>query len=189
MHIETDRLIIRPVRLADVPEIQAAKEEVWAELQTWMSWAYDDQKPQSAMEGFIAGLSPARPFDVAACFAKDNGKFAVMGGIMDDGSGVFATGYWCALSQRGKGYATEATNAAIRYAFEALDAKGVNINYYDGNDASRRVIEKLGFTYVRTDKGGHLRCSDGVPLDVHRFTMTDPAVLPPLVWRLVEGAA
>jgi ribosomal-protein-alanine N-acetyltransferase len=188
MRIETGRLIIRPLRPEHVPEIQAAKEEVWGELQTWMSWAYDDQKPQSAMEAFAAGLHPEKPFDVAACFARDNGKFAVMGGIMDDGDGVFATGYWCALSQRGKGYATEATNAAIRYAFDRLGARAVNINYYEGNDASRRVIEKLGFTFVRTDKGGHLRCSDGTPLDVHRFTMIDPSVLPPLDWRLVEGA-
>lgn len=186
MHIETDRLILRAPEMKDIPEIQAAKEEVWDELQMWMSWAYDNQKPQSAMEGFIQSLDPAKPFDVAACFAKDNGTFAVMGGIMDDGDGVFATGYWCALSQRGKGYATEATNAAIRYAFAALDATRVNINYYEGNAASRRVIDKLGFTYVGTDKGGHLRCSDGVPLDVHRFTMTDPSVLPPLKWRVVE---
>lgn len=185
MYIETERLLIKPLQLQFVPEIQAAKEEVWGELQTWMSWAYDDQKPQSAMEAFAASLNPARPFDVAACFARDNGKFAVMGGIMDDGDSVFATGYWCALSQRGKGYATEATNAAIRYAFDALDAKRVNINYYEGNHNSRRVIEKLGFTFVGTDKGGHLRCADGVPLDVHRFTMTDPSVLPPLEWRLV----
>ncbi len=186
MQIETGRLILRQPRLADVAEIQAAKEEVWGELQTWMSWACDDQKPQSAMESFVAGLNPLRPFDVAAAYAKDNGKFAVMGGIMDDGDGVFATGYWCAMSQRGKGYATEATNAAIRYAFDALDAKRVNINYYEGNQNSRRVIEKLGFTFVNTDKGGHLRCSDGAPLDVHRFTMTDPSVLPPLKWWVVE---
>lgn len=185
MQIETDRLIIRMPQMADLPEIQIAKEDVWDELQTWMSWAYDDQKPIGAMEDFLRGLDPAKPFDVAACFAKDNQKFAVMGGIMDDGEGVFATGYWCARAQRGKGYATEATNAAIRYAFDALDAKAVSINYYDGNDASRRVIEKLGFTFVRTDTGGHLRCSDGTPLDVHRFIMTDPAVLPPLQWRLV----
>lgn len=185
MRIETSRLILRAPEMKDIPEIQTAKEEVWDELQMWMSWAYDHQKPQSAMEEFIQNIDPAKPFDIAACFAKDNGKFAVMGGIMDDGGGVFSTGYWCARSQRGKGYATEATNAAIRYAFEALDAKRININYYEGNAASRRVIDKLGFTYVGTDKGGHLRCSDGAPLDVHRFTMTDPSVLPPLEWRVV----
>lgn len=187
MHIETGRLIIRPPQLCDIPEIQAAKEEIWDELQTWMSWAYDDQKPAAAMEAFVRSLNPARPFDAAAAYARDNGKFAVMGGIMDEGDGVFATGYWCARAERGKGYATEATNAAIRYAFDVLAAQRVNINYYDGNQNSRRVIEKLGFAFVGTDKGGHLRCSDGLPLDVHRFTMTDPAVLPPLEWRVVRG--
>ena len=54
-------------------------------------------------------------------------------------------GYWVRKSAQGKGYATEITNALLRYAFNALGASEVWISHGEGNDASRRVIEKLGF--------------------------------------------
>ena len=55
------------------------------------------------------------------------------------------TGFWVRRSAGGRGYATEATNALVRYAFEVLDFRRLGISHSAGNLASRRVIEKLGF--------------------------------------------
>ncbi len=187
MIIETKRLLIRPLSHADAAEVQTAKEEAWPELQLWMSWAYAPMLPRAALDDYISSRPPENPWDAAIAISKDNGRFAVMSGIAASSEEKgYGTGYWTARHARGKGYATEVTNALIRHAFANMGARKVLIDYYADNHASRRVIEKLGFTFLRTVAGGHKRCLDGTPLDVHKFEMTDPAVLPPLDWTLIK---
>ncbi len=176
--IETPRLIIRSRTLADAEDIQAAKEGVWPELQKWMSWAYDSEYGKDALlrviHDSIAKSDPAQ-FLIGRC--KLSGAFAVSTGIgLNDGR--YETGYWVAKDCLGQGYATEAANAVIRYAFNAMGIDEMHITYYEDNDKSRRIIEKLGFTKLRTDLKAKARCLDGVLLDVHRYVMTDPSVLP-----------
>jgi [ribosomal protein S5]-alanine N-acetyltransferase len=51
----------------------------------------------------------------------------------------FARLYW------GRGFATEAARACLRYAFEKLKAPAVVASADPQNTASRRVLEKIGF--------------------------------------------
>ena len=51
-------------------------------------------------------------------------------------------------SYRGKGYATEAARAALRYGFEQLKLKRIIALSKPDNTASRRVIEKIGMQYI-----------------------------------------
>jgi RimJ/RimL family protein N-acetyltransferase len=44
-----------------------------------------------------------------------------------------------------KGYASEAAKACIAYGFETIGLKRIIANHQDGNSASKRIIEKLGF--------------------------------------------
>ncbi len=55
------------------------------------------------------------------------------------------TGWWVRKSAQGRGIATETTNALLRYAFGALGMLRVGLTHSSGNDASRRIAEKLGF--------------------------------------------
>ena len=55
-----------------------------------------------------------------------------------------------AASEKGHGYATEAALAVLGHAFDVLDMSAVAICHYPDNHASRRVIEKCGFTYEGT---------------------------------------
>jgi|SaaInlStandDraft_5_1057022.scaffolds.fasta_scaffold11389_2 [ribosomal protein S5]-alanine N-acetyltransferase len=45
----------------------------------------------------------------------------------------------------GKGYATEAIEAVIKYAFDILNLHRIYADYYEVNIASERVFSKLGF--------------------------------------------
>ena len=80
----------------------------------------------------------------------------------------------------GQGMATEAANAAIRYAFGHLGAKAIGIGHFAGNDASRRVVEKLGFRKHRVARQAATRCVDGAKLDRHEYILTSPDALPAL---------
>ena len=45
----------------------------------------------------------------------------------------------------GKGYATEALNSIVNFAFENMNLHRIHADYYENNLASSRVFEKLGF--------------------------------------------
>ncbi|MGB6944948.1 MAG: GNAT family protein [Bryobacteraceae bacterium] len=183
MPIVTPRLVLRPPTLADLDSIQTAKEDAWPDLQLWMAWAFDNERSRQAMENSIrrtmdyqdqAGIA-------LAGFHKINGDFVVRTALdFTDEPNVFETGYWVAPKYAGQGMATEAANAAIRYAFGHLGAKAISIGYFDGNEASRRIVDKLGFQKLGVARQAATRCLDGTKLDRHEYILTGPDALPEL---------
>ncbi len=57
-------------------------------------------------------------------------------------------GYWLARPAWGYGYATEAGRAVVAFAFGALGMPRLVSGYFEGNAASARVLDKLGFRVV-----------------------------------------
>jgi ribosomal-protein-alanine N-acetyltransferase len=76
-------------------------------------------------------------------------------------------GYWVAPEHRDHGYATEASAAVVRYAFERLGLNRVTAEVIASNAASQRVATKLGMRIERTRRQ-HVRRS-GAFEDVHLF--------------------
>lgn len=52
----------------------------------------------------------------------------------------------------GQGIMPEACTLLLKRAFEDLNASKVWCGYFKGNEKSKRVQEKLGFKYNRTDE-------------------------------------
>ena len=73
-------------------------------------------------------------------------------------------GYWIGKPFWGQGLIPEAAKELIRHAFQDLGMQKIWCGYYDGNENSRRVQEKLGFKYQFTKDGvdvpqlGEIRC-------------------------------
>jgi RimJ/RimL family protein N-acetyltransferase len=63
---------------------------------------------------------------------------------VDDEPGVVLVGYTISPAHQGKGYATEAVQALVDYAFETLGADVVRAYAEASNVASIRVAEKVG---------------------------------------------
>jgi len=59
-------------------------------------------------------------------------------------------GYWLGVPWWGRGIVPEAAREVLRHAFEDLDLARVWCGYFDGNEKSKRVQEKLGFRYQWT---------------------------------------
>jgi [ribosomal protein S5]-alanine N-acetyltransferase len=53
-------------------------------------------------------------------------------------------GYWLGVEHWGKGYATEAARAVLRYGFEVLNLHRIEAGHYPRNPASGRVLTKIG---------------------------------------------
>ena len=60
-------------------------------------------------------------------------------------------GYWIGVPYWGRGLVPEAAKEVLRHAFEDLKLTRVWCAYYDGNEKSKRVQEKLGFKYQWTN--------------------------------------
>ncbi len=174
--IETDRLIIRVPTLDDLEKIQAAKEANWAELQQWMCWTSDDQRPIDAMRYYIETIIPADHEKGGLhlyAFHKDNGDFVMSSGLTPtDTPDVYTTGYWGNVDYLGQGYATETMRAIIDFAFATHGATMLEIAYYEGNEKSRRIIDKCGFEFVRTLTKAHKSHATGEMLDEYRYVLT-----------------
>src|SRR5580704_15248425 len=122
----TPRLVLRPPTLDDLDAIQAAMEDAWNDLQLWMAWAFDHQRPRQALEHSIrrAMNFQSQAGTALAGFHRINGDFVVRTALdLTAEADVYETGYWGARKYAGQGLATEAANAAIRYAFGHLGAK------------------------------------------------------------------
>ena len=81
---------------------------------------------------------PTKPIGAVGCFWASHSNRTM------------ELGYWLAESFWGRGLAAEACRAAVGYAFTALAPERMQARVIAGNDASRRVLEKLGFRYEGT---------------------------------------
>lgn len=93
-------------------------------------------------------------------------------------------GYWVDEALAGQGIMPEAVVALLQYAFEQLHLHRIEINIVPRNQASRRVVEKLGLRYEGTSER-YLQI-DGVWEDHARFAITSEewdVVAPALVAR------
>lgn len=80
--------------------------------------------------------------------------------------GAVEIGYWIGEPFWGKNYASEATKALIDYLFSTLGVKRIVAMCRDNNLASRRVIEKSGFTYQAGGMTFSSSLSRAIPVEI-----------------------
>ena len=61
-------------------------------------------------------------------------------------------GFWLGVPYWGQGLMPEAAGELLRHVFDDLELARVWCGYYDGNEKSKRVQEKLGFKFQRTEE-------------------------------------
>lgn len=185
MPIRTPRLLIRPKQVGDGAITSAAVAETWDELHKWMRWAENrdaftvesmEIRNRHVMAGFILregielmGIEVATGTAVIWCGLHD----------IDWQGRQCDTGYWVRKSAQGRGFATEAANALVRYAIGALGMRRVALTYSGGNEASRRIAERLGFSFEGVQKGAII-LPGGQCADRYCYARFDVAGLPDL---------
>ena len=143
--LETDRLVLRPYRLADAADLQRlAGDRLIAATTATIPHPY----PDGEAEAFI-GAHEARWRDGThlTCAVTARGVDTLVGAV----GLVFAAeharaelGYWIAVPAWGRGYATEASAALCDYGFTTLGLHRIEARHVAGNPASGAVMRKLG---------------------------------------------
>lgn len=151
MIIETERLILRKWTKEDAESLFTyAKNPNIGPIAGW--------KPHKSIEESRYIIENV--FNGAECYAiceKEN--FVAIGAVelklnghtdMTDKDDECELGYWIGEPFWGRGYMPEAARALMKRGFETLGMNKIWCGYYDGNERSKRVQEKLGFVYYRT---------------------------------------
>lgn len=154
MILETERLILRPFTDADAPSVfrYASDPEVGPPA----GWP-----PHKSEEESLAVIRNvlSRPTCFAICLKTDGEAIGTIDlrtadlTDMTDRDDECELGYWLGKPFWGRGIMPEAGKEILRYAFEGLGMNKVWVGYYEGNEKSRRVQQKLGFVYQWTTEG------------------------------------
>lgn len=166
--IETPRLILRrPVR-SDAPRLaELANDPVVAENLSTLPHPYGLDDALSYIDNTEVG--PARWNLGVHLKDGDSSEFIGTVSLMPREGERFFLGYWIGRPYWGRGFAAEAAQALIDYAFSALDADVVAATTRVTNGQSRRVLEKSGFQYAGQGMGPSLYFRGMVPIDRFRL--------------------
>lgn len=164
--IDTPRLRLRPWRATDAPHLYELAKDPRIGLAC--GWA-----PHTSIEDAHQALSTVLSSPETYAVTQLNGGELVgaIGLRIDDPDvpGVADLGYWIGSPYWGRGYATEAGAAIVERA-KTLGMTMLTLGYFDGNDASRRVADKLHFSWIERDENVEFPLINR-HLTLHRMTL------------------
>ena len=142
--LRTARLVLRPFTAADAPAIQkyAGAPEV-ASTTTNIPHPYPDGGAEEWIATHAEGWKQGRQLTLAIT-SEAAGLVGAVGLMIEPDHHRAELGYWVGVPFWGRGYATEAAEALLAYAFDNLDLHRVEASFFSRNPASGRVMEKIG---------------------------------------------
>ncbi|TAJ69331.1 MAG: N-acetyltransferase [Phenylobacterium sp.] len=144
--VATERLILRGPVAADVaPIAELANDLGVAGMTTHLPYPYR-QADAEAFVGSVARMNPR----TETVFAVEHRQFGFIGmlGIHEREPRRPELGYWFGRPFWGRGYATEAVTAALRWAKGDWRRNVVWAGHFADNPASGQVLCKAGFLYT-----------------------------------------
>jgi len=161
--IETDRLILRPLTMADADTAYHG----WTgdpEVAKYVSWL-----PHHSLDDCVkwlkeiewktdeAGIIIPNDNYIWGFILKETGELFGSGGLIwEEAWQLFQVGYNIMKTHWNCGYTTEAMRGILKFAANNLGLKKVSGGHAKENFASARVLAKLGFVYDRDDITPHV---------------------------------
>ena len=154
--LTTERLVLRPFTLDDLPAlvpIHADPSFWWYPLRAAMS---EDETKDFLVR--VIGRYESDGFGLEALEDRASGELIGWAGLavphfLPEILPAVEVGWRLAERCRGRGLATEAGAAAVRWGFTEGGLDRIVSIYEPENSASGRVMERLGFTLERTTTG------------------------------------
>ena len=144
--IETERLLLRPLTIADAEEV--------------FKWVSDERVSRymvyntyHSVEQVVEWLKLVEESDEEYHFGfvrKADCRLIGSGSISPDakGNGFWGFGYNFCYDCWGYGYATEATKAMMKYVYDNFKVRKFASSHVEPNKASGKVMEKCGLHFV-----------------------------------------
>lgn len=145
--LETRRLWLRWPTLADADALQAiaARREVAEMTATWPH-PLPDGEAARRIARIRCENATGRALVVAVTLKSNPAAIIGTAGTHGDDSSTVGLGYFLSPGHWGKGLMTEAIAALVEATFQLSGAKAIEAGCWIDNTASKRVLEKCGFT-------------------------------------------
>jgi RimJ/RimL family protein N-acetyltransferase len=148
----------------------------------WLGGDLPDPYTRDTALGYIRGREEQHASAKGVYWAAERpGGSAAIGSfsLMDVRDGRAEVGYWVHPDARGSGVATEAVGLMVRHAFAEESDGGLGLRrlvlaHAEGNDASRTVAERTGYTHWGTAARAE-RLGDGSWVDLHWYELLNPS--------------
>ena len=160
--LETKRLALRAARLEDAKAVAAlANDRRIAENTARIPYPYR----VTDAEKFIGGANK----NGEAAFLITLRDRTVVGacGIMFHHDDAPELGYWLGVPYWGRGYATEAGRAVVKYGFEKCGLNRIFAGHFKHNPASGRVLAKIGMKYEGCMRQNIVKWDEFVDIEVY----------------------
>ena len=162
--LRTTRLVLRPFTPADAPRVHqlAGAREVALNTLT-IPHPYPDGAAEEWIDSHEAKFEQGH-----VNFAIDDGNLVgAIGLVTKREDDIAEIGYWIGVPYWGRGYASEAAEAVIRYGFEDLGLNKIYAAHFARNPASGRVLQKLGMSHEGTLRQHHRKWDEYVDSEVY----------------------
>ncbi len=167
--LETARLFLHPIELADAPQIQAIFPhwEIVKYLANVIPWPY----PPNGATHYIRNIAlPAidRGDEWIWTIRRKEDPSAIIGSISLRKKEDENRGFWIAPEWQSRGLMTEACDAVTDYWFDTLQFPVLRSPKAIANEGSRRISEKQGMRIVATEDRDYV--SGRLPSEVWEIT-------------------
>lgn len=185
MIIETERLVLRPFTLDDLDEFAAINAD--PEVMRYFPSTMTRTQSMEAIERYLGKLA-ADGYSFLAAELEKTGELAGVIGLsrfndalrsVIPGHPEVEVGWRLRRGLWGQGLATEGATACLDYAFQALKVPEIVAITSVSNAPSRRVMEKLGMSYVSGANFPHPMVPPETGLQEHvLYQIANPDVRP-----------
>lgn len=147
--LTTDRLTCRPIVSHDWPFFLALQR--YPSVMRYVADARSEKQIRDAFDARLPAWQPgaAHWLCLVVCDTATQTPLGVTGYIQHD-EGSAEVGFLLAAEAQGKGYGMESLRAVCDYAFTTGGLRRLTACVTEGNQASRRLLEKTGFVLEGT---------------------------------------
>ncbi len=145
--LRTARLTLRPFTFDDAPALQRLAGAYEVALNTLL---IPHPYPDGAAEQWISRHAEDFEQNRNHHFAVDDGQLVGAMGLVMKGDLIAEIGYWIGVPFWGRGYATEAASAVLRYGFEECRLHRIFAGHFARNPASGKVLARIGMKHEGT---------------------------------------
>lgn len=155
--LETERLILRPMRVSDAPHMfEYAKDPDVTRYLLWRPHP-DMAHTRSYLEYLAGRYRLGMHYEWAVILKSEDRMIGTCGfAAVDCPNNKAEIGYVLNPRYRGKELMPEAVRRVLRFGFDMMGLHRIEARYMIGNDASRRVMDKVGMTFEGIARDGML---------------------------------
>lgn len=147
----TSRLVLRGFQLDDAPRVAyLAGDFDIAQMVSSIPHPYEEEMAVQWIQGHESLYQTNSAIHYAITLKPDGLLIGAMGLRFDWQNQSAELGYWIGKPYWNQGYATEAAQAVLEYAFRQRNLNRVEARHMTKNPASGRVMQKIGMTYEGT---------------------------------------